>query len=137
MTSYRTSLFFAQGVGRRAARGRHEAVTVLPATGSAVAQSSLPASRRSVITSCPPSAASDDGLLDVEVPEVEPGETDTFELVDSDAAFAHVLHAGRAVVADPAAAANEGDSDWVGLPGILSPEQIAQVLAQRDAHRRA
>ena len=136
MTSYRTPLFFAQGVGRVVrARGRHEAATVfLPAVRPLLSLAAeLEAERNHVI---PPPSASDDGLLDVEAPEVEPGETDTFELVDSDAAFAHVLHAGRAVVAAPTTTTDEGDSDWVGLPGILSPEQIAQVLAQRDAHAR-
>ena len=137
MTSYRTPLFFAQGVGRVVrARGRHEAATVfLPAVRPLLALAAeLEAERMHVI---PPPSATDDAVLDVEVPETEPGESDTAELVDSDAAFAHVLHAGRAVVADPSGVqVDEADSEFVGLPGILSPEQIAQVLAQRDAHAR-
>jgi len=136
MTSYRTPLFFAQGVGRVVrARGRQEAATVfLPAVRPLLALAAeLEAERNHVI---PPPSDSGDALLDVEVPETEPGESETFDLVDSDAAFAHVLHAGRAVVADASAPVDDSDVEFVGLPGILSPEQIAQVLAQRDAHAR-
>jgi superfamily II DNA or RNA helicase len=136
MTSYRTPLFFAQGVGRVVrARGRHEAATVfLPAVRPLLSLAAeLEAERNHII---PPPSATDDGLLDVEVPESEPSESDVIELVDSDAAFAHVLHAGRAVVADPRSVVDDSDAEFVGLPGILSPEQIAQVLTQRDAHAR-
>jgi superfamily II DNA or RNA helicase len=136
MTSYRTPLFFAQGVGRVVrSRGRHESATVfLPAVRPLLTLAAeLEAERNHVI---PPPSATDDSLLDLEVPEVDPSEAETFELVDSDAAFAHVLHAGRAVVADASGPLDESDAEWVGLPGILSPEQIAQVLSQRDAHAR-
>ncbi|MCW2494610.1 DEAD/DEAH box helicase family protein [Jatrophihabitans sp.] len=138
MTSYRTPLFFAQGVGRVVrARGRHEAATVfLPAVRPLLTLAAELESERNHII--PPPAAADESLLDPEPREAEPSESDRIELVDSDAAFAHVLHAGRAVVAEPLQAADitDEDSEFVGLPGILSPEQIAQVLFQRDAHAR-
>ena len=55
---------------------------------------------------------------------------------DADAEFAHVLHAGRAVVADPARRpVGDEDEEFLGLPGMLSPEQTAALLARRD--RRA
>jgi superfamily II DNA or RNA helicase len=138
MTSYRTPLFFAQGVGRVVrARGRHEAATVfLPAVRPLLALAAeLEQERNHVI---PPPSATDDALLDVERTDSEPGESDVIELVDSDAAFAHVLHGGRAVVAAPIpdGEVNDDDAEFVGLPGILSPEQIAQVLSRRDAHAR-
>jgi hypothetical protein len=74
--------------------------------------------------------------LDVERVETEPGQGERAELVDADAAFAHVLHGGRAVVTDSLSAEDE---DFLGLPGILSPEQTAALLARRDsaARRRA
>jgi superfamily II DNA or RNA helicase len=138
MTSYRTPLFFAQGVGRVVrARGRHEAATVfLPAVRPLLALAAeLEQERNHVI---PPPSATDDSLLDVERTDPEPGESDVIELVDSDAAFAHVLHGGRAVVAAPMldGDVSEDDAEFVGLPGILSPEQIAQVLFRREAHAR-
>jgi hypothetical protein len=83
----------------------------------------------------PPPSTDDPALLDLE--PVEPDEADAgdgYELVDADAAFAHVLHAGRAVVATPELSTD--DEEFLGLPGILSPEQMAQLLARRDEHAR-
>lgn len=135
MTSYRTPLFFAQGVGRVVrARGRHETATVfLPAVRPLLALAAeLEDERNHVIP--PPSAEGDATLLDVELVEPSEQEADRYEVVDADAAFAHVLHAGKAVVA--ATELTEDDADFLGLPGILSPEQMAQVLARRDEHAR-
>ena len=136
MTSYRTPLFFAQGVGRVVrARSTGESATVfLPAVRPLLALAAeLEEERNHVIP--PPSAQADD-LLDVERPEPEPAEGETYELVDADASFAHLLHGGRAVVAAPL---TDEDEDFLGLPGILSPEQTAALLARRDsaARRRA
>jgi hypothetical protein len=135
MTSYRTPLFFAQGVGRVVrARSTGESATVfLPAVRPLLALAAeLEQERNHVIP--PPSQQSDD-LLDVERVEPEPGERERAELVDADASFAHLLHGGRAVVADPEQLTAE-DEDFLGLPGILSPEQMASLLARRDAHAR-
>ncbi|WP_375502770.1 DEAD/DEAH box helicase [uncultured Jatrophihabitans sp.] len=135
MTSYRTPLFFAQGVGRVVrARGSHEAATVfLPAVRPLLALAAeLEEERNHVI---PPPAEQSDELLDVERVETEPGEADRAELVDADASFAHLLHGGRAVVAAPDNLTPE-DEDFLGLPGILSPEQTAALLARRDTHAR-
>jgi superfamily II DNA or RNA helicase len=135
MTSYRTPLFFAQGVGRVVrARNLGEAATVfLPAVRPLLALAAeLEEERNHVIA---PPSASDDALLDVERPEPEPGEAEVNELIDADAAFAHLLHAGRAVVAEPMAISEE-DEEFLGLPGILTPEQMASVLARRDTHAR-
>ncbi|MGH8859660.1 MAG: DEAD/DEAH box helicase [Jatrophihabitantaceae bacterium] len=134
MTSYRTPLFFAQGVGRVVrARGRHETATVfLPAVRPLLTLAAqLEEERNHVI---PPPSADDATLLDLEPVEPVDGEADGYELVDADAAFAHLLHAGRAVVAGPELSGD--DEDFLGLPGILSPEQMAQVLARRDEHAR-
>jgi superfamily II DNA or RNA helicase len=136
MTSYRTPLFFAQGVGRvvRSRMPGESATVFLPAVRPLLALAAeLEEERNHVIP--PPSEQAAD-LLDVEPVEIEPGDAERNELVDADAAFAHVLHGGRAVVAAPLSAEDE---DFLGLPGILSPEQTAALLARRDsaARRRA
>jgi superfamily II DNA or RNA helicase len=136
MTSYRTPLFFAQGVGRvvRARSAGESATVFLPAVRPLLALAAeLEEERNHVIP--PPSAQADD-LLDVARVETEPGEAEGCELVDAEASFAHVLHGGRAVVAPTLTAEDE---DYLGLPGILSPEQTAALLARRDsaARRRA
>jgi superfamily II DNA or RNA helicase len=133
MTSYRTPLFFAQGVGRVVrARAQGEAATVfLPAVRPLLALAAeLEEERNHVIP--PPSDQADD-LLDVFPIELEGAAGDSYELVDSDASFAHVLHGGRAVVA---AQLTDDDADFLGLPGLLTPEQTAALLASRDSAAR-
>ncbi|MDQ1748222.1 MAG: hypothetical protein QOD07_2485 [Frankiaceae bacterium] len=142
MTSYRTPLFFAQAVGRVVrARGPHESATVfLPAVRPLLALAAeLEAERNHVI---PPPAAGTDlfDADDLERPEPT-GVGDGYEALESEAEFAHVLHSGRAVVATPAAGggavASPDDEEYLGLPGLLSPEQTAALLARRDLeHRR-
>jgi superfamily II DNA or RNA helicase len=137
MTSYRTPLFFAQGVGRVVrARGTGESATVfLPAVRPLLALAAeLEDERNHVI---PPPSVDDPLVLDVERVQTEPAEVDGYELVDADAAFAHVLHAGRAVVSEwTGLEISAEDEDFLGLPGILSPEQMASVLARRDSAAR-
>jgi superfamily II DNA or RNA helicase len=132
LTSYRTPLFFAQAVGRVVrARGGHESATVfLPAVRPLLTLAAeMEADRNHVI---PPPAPGSDLLdsLDVEVPEEVLGTG--FEALESDAEFAHVLHGGRAVLADDHHDISADDADFLGLPGLLSPEQTAALLARRD-----
>ncbi len=127
MTSYRTPLFFAQGVGRVVrARGTAESATVfLPAVRPLLALAAeLEDERNHVI---PPPSVDDPLELDLEREETEPADADGFELVDADAAFAHVLHAGRAVL-----------SEWTGLEigrGRGLPRPAGHPLARADSLR--
>src|SRR3954467_14551017 len=136
MTSYRTPLFFAQAVGRvvRARRPGESATVFLPAVRPLLAlAAALEAERNHVIP--PPPVAGDE--LDLVLPEGDDeviGEG--YEALDAEAEFAHVLHGGRAVVAAPLGL-TEDDEEFLGLPGLLSPEQTAALLARRDReHRR-
>ncbi|MGN6607300.1 MAG: DEAD/DEAH box helicase [Jatrophihabitans sp.] len=137
LTSYRTPLFFAQGVGRVVrARSHTEAATVfLPAVRPLLTLAAELEEERNHVIPPPPSAGNDQlEVLDVVPPEREPGKSTKTELVDAEAAFAHVLHGGRAVIAQPQL--TDDDEAFLGLPGILSPEQTAAVLARRDAVAR-
>ncbi len=144
LTSYRTPLFFAQAVGRVVrARGRHESATVfLPAVRPLIALAAEMESERNHVVP-PPAAGSD--LLDLEPPGREPRAPALggVEALGAEAEFAHLVHGGRAVVAatagEDADAEDAEDADFVGLPGLLSPEQTAALLARRDvvARRRA
>lgn len=137
MTSYRTPLFFAQAVGRVVrSRGRHESATVfLPAVRPLLALAAeLEDERNHVI---PPPSSSDESL-DVALAEMEMDERDAvgeYEALDADAEFAHVLHGGRAVIAGRNEI-TEDDQEFLGLPGLLSAEQTADLLARRDAELR-
>jgi superfamily II DNA or RNA helicase len=137
MTSYRTPLFFAQAVGRVVrSRGPHESATVfLPAVRPLLALAAeLEDERNHVIP--PPSASSE--LLDIEVTERAEPVSNEFQALDAEAEFAHLLHGGRAVVAaaHDGVAVTDDDADYLGLPGLLSPEQTARLLGERDAALR-
>ncbi|MDQ2845064.1 MAG: DEAD/DEAH box helicase family protein [Actinomycetota bacterium] len=140
MTSYRTPLFFAQAVGRVVrARSRQETATVfLPAVRPLLALAAEMEIDRNYVMAPPPKSV-DDELADPL--DLEPGEQDERDLneresVHSDASFAHVLHSGKAVTAAPALTLTEDDEQFLGLPGLLTPEQMASLLASRDAGLR-
>lgn len=138
MTSYRTPLFFAQAVGRvvRSRRPGESATVFLPAVRPLLALAAeMEQARNSVM---PPRTSEGDAHdLDPLIAESDlVSLPDTWEALDSDAEFAHVLEGGRAVVASAVAHTDE-DQDYLGLPGLLSAEQTASLLARRDeAHRR-
>ena len=157
MTSYRTPLFFAQAVGRVVrARSRRESATVfLPAVRPLLALAAELEIDRNHVMAPPPKTPVDemDELADplLDMPEPVERQNETHESVESQAEFAHILHSGRAVTAggeqggpgdeesvagDPYEALGAEGDDFVGLPGLLSAEQMAQLLSQRDAELR-
>jgi len=142
MTSYRTPLFFAQAVGRvvRARAATETATVFLPAVRPLLALAAELEVDRDYVMAPPPPGDSDgdiDEALDLPVDRSEPTGSGV-EVLDSEAEFAHVLHSGRAVVAARAGsvALTEDEEAFLGLPGLLSPEQTASLLAGRDAELR-
>jgi superfamily II DNA or RNA helicase len=141
LTSYRTPLFFAQAVGRvvRARQPGETATVFLPAVRPLLALAAELESERDRVVRVH-SPTDETGELD-EMPEVErltgPNE---WEAIDAEASFAHVLAGGRAVTAEAVADHLEGENDFEdgGLPGLLTPEQTAALLARRDhqLHKR-
>ncbi len=141
MTSYRTPLFFAQAVGRVVrARGVHESATVfLPAVRPLLTLAAEMELDRNYVMAPPPKEVDDQDALDMPVPEPAEREgVSQFETLDSQAEFAHVLHSGRAVTAEPMVPGSVSDDEqaYLGLPGLLTPEQTAAVLARRDSDLR-
>jgi superfamily II DNA or RNA helicase len=131
LCSARTPLFFAQAVGRVVrARGAQETASVyLPAVRPLLALAAEMESARNAVVRV---TARDDHDLD---PDVERVAGEGFTALDADAQFAHVLTAGRAITAD-SLDLDEDAADYLGLPGLLSPEDMATVLAARDAKLR-
>jgi hypothetical protein len=136
MTSYRTPLFFAQAVGRvvRARRPGEAATVFLPAVRPLLALAAeMEAERNHVL---PPRQDSSDDLDPL--PAIDPDSPDSpdWQPLSADAEFAHVLHGGRAVMPAGYDELPE-DQDFLGLPGLLTAEQTAALLARRDSdHRR-
>ena len=131
LCSARTPLFFAQAVGRVVrARGAQETASVyLPAVRPLLALAAEMESARNAVVRV---TARDDHDLD---PDVERVAGEGFTALDADAQFAHVLTAGRAITAE-SLDLDEDAADYLGLPGLLSPEDMATVLAARDAKLR-
>jgi hypothetical protein len=143
MTSYRTPLFFAQAVGRVVrARGPHESATVfLPAVRPLLSlAASMEEQRNHVIP--PPKSQPDEELEALDLPPREPreGEMQQWEALEADARFAHVLHSGTAHTGEgtPAAGAplEAEDEDFLGIPGLLTAAQTAELLSKRDDELR-
>jgi superfamily II DNA or RNA helicase len=131
--SFRTPLFFTQAVGRvvRARNPRETATVFLPAVRPLLAlAASVEEERNHVVRVTGPAEG---GLDEMQVVRVESVPTVAeFTALGAEAEFAHVLHAGRAITV----ALSQDDEDFLGLPGLLSPEQTAQLLASRDAELR-
>ena len=140
MTSYRTPLFFAQAVGRVVrSRAPHETATVfLPAVRPLLGlAASLEKERNHVM---PPPKAADPEALDLD--PLPPKEREAvglkqWEALEADARFAHVLHGGTAHTgSDGAVEVAPEDEDFLGIPGLLTAEQTASLLARRDDELR-
>jgi superfamily II DNA or RNA helicase len=142
MTSYRTPLFFAQAVGRVVrARASHESATVfLPAVRPLLSLAASMEEQRNHVMPPPKTVQGDELDLEPLPPkEREPVTMKQFEALEADARFAHVLHSGTAhtgegrPATEPLAAEEE---DFLGIPGLLTAEQTASLLAKRDDELR-
>jgi superfamily II DNA or RNA helicase len=141
MTSYRTPLFFAQAVGRVVrSRAPHETATVfLPAVRPLLTLAASMEEERNHVMPPPKTAQGDE--LDLEPlprPEKEPDGLPKWEALEADARFAHVLHGGTAHTGEgtPAAALDDEAEEFLGIPGLLTPAQTAELLAKRDDELR-
>lgn len=141
MTSYRTPLFFAQAVGRvvRARSTRETATVFLPAVAPLLVLAAAMEQERNHVLPPPTPADGDGDGLDLP-PRAEPeGGTGRWESLGADARFAHVLHAGTAHVGDGERDADHLDADhheYLGIPGLLTPAQTADLLSRRDDELR-
>ncbi|MBP7972877.1 MAG: DEAD/DEAH box helicase family protein [Candidatus Nanopelagicales bacterium] len=132
LTSYRTPLFFAQAVGRVVrARATHETATVfLPAVRPLLELAArLEEERNHIVRLAGPADA---GLDEMSIERLVGDSVGEFTALDAQAEFAHVLHGGRAVVANVTAE----EEEYLGIPGLLDAEQTAVLLASRDGDAR-
>ncbi|MGY1600879.1 DEAD/DEAH box helicase [Geodermatophilus sp. SYSU D00815] len=142
MTSYRTPLFFAQAVGRVVrSRAPHETATVfLPAVRPLLTLAASMEEQRNHVMP-PPKSQPEEELEALDLPPREPkeGGAKEWEALEADARFAHVLHGGTAHTGDgrPAAVSlGAEEEEFLGIPGLLTPEQTASLLAKRDDELR-
>ncbi len=145
-TATSTPLFFAQAVGRFVrARRRGEVATVfLPTVPVILAHASALERQRDHVLGAR-KAAGEAGLWDESealLAEANRGEAASdgllgeFEALESRATFDHVLFDGAAfgLVAEPH---SDDERDYLGLPGLLEPDQVSALLGERQRRQQA
>jgi superfamily II DNA or RNA helicase len=141
MTSYRTPLFFAQAVGRVVrSRAPHETATVfLPAVRPLLTLAASMEEQRNHVMPPPKTEVGDELDLEPLPPkEKDPDGLPQWEALEADARFAHVLHSGTAHTGEHSGplVVGEEDEEFLGIPGLLTPAQTAELLSKRDEELR-
>jgi superfamily II DNA or RNA helicase len=138
-TSAATALYFAQAVGRfvRARRRGETASIFLPSVPSLISLATLLELERDHALD---RERDDDLLLDDDLLERENrsdptsdelADEFTWEAIESDANFDKVLFDGDEF-GFAAPTGSDEELDFIGLPGILEPEQVRELLKQRQ-----
>ncbi|GAB2682614.1 DEAD/DEAH box helicase [Thalassiella azotivora] len=140
-TSASTPLFFAQAVGRfvRARRRGETASIFLPSVPTLLQLAGELEAQRDHALDRPKNAddgewSPEEGLLErAQQAESASGElTDgTFKALESEASFDHVLFDGGQF-GTGAEVGSEEELDFLGIPGLLEPDQVATLLRQRQ-----
>lgn len=139
-TAYRTPMFFAQAIGRfvRAKKKGETATVFLPAVRPLLALAANLEEQRSHVIAPPDQSEDSEENHELIDPMIDEEETDDerlageYEALSADAQFAHVLYNGKAYDGT----INENDADFIGIPGLLDPSEIAKLFQQRDEEIR-
>ncbi|MEO3804344.1 DEAD/DEAH box helicase [Nonomuraea sp. B1E8] len=142
-TSTSTPLFFAQAVGRFVrARKRGETASVfLPSVPTLMGLANeMEAERDHVLNKRPPEDGLDDTLLEQanrekDNPDVL-GDELPFETMQTSATFDRVLFDGGEFGTGAELGSAE-EEDFLGLPGLLEPDQVATLLRKRQSDQQA
>ncbi|MGV9380791.1 DEAD/DEAH box helicase [Nonomuraea sp. NPDC003707] len=142
-TSTSTPLFFAQAVGRFVrARKRGETASVfLPSVPTLMGLANeMEVERDHVLNKRPPEDGLDDSLLEQanrqkDNPDVL-GDELPFETMETSATFDRVLFDGGEFGTGAAVGSAE-EEDFLGLPGLLEPDQVATLLRKRQSDQQA
>ncbi|KNX37673.1 DEAD/DEAH box helicase [Luteipulveratus halotolerans] len=142
-TSTSTPLFFAQAVGRfvRARRRGETASVFLPSVPLILEHASRMEDQRDHALDRPKKPgeesiwAEEEGLIaEANREEKALGGDDqlSFEALESEAEFDHVLFDAQQYGMG-AEAGSDDEQDYLGLPGLLEPEQVSELLRQRQS----
>jgi superfamily II DNA or RNA helicase len=144
-TSTSTPLFFAQAVGRfvRARRRGETASVFLPSVPVILSHAAAMEEERDHALNRPTSDeaeaslwAEEEGLLAAanRTEKTDGLEDTSFEALESDAHFDHVLFDAQQFGLH-AAVGSEEEQDYLGLPGLLEPDQVTTLLNERQARQ--
>jgi len=142
-TSVSTPLFFAQAIGRfvRARRRGETASVFLPSIPLLMGYAAeMEAERDHVLVRRQPEEGLDDFLVeDAQRKKDNPdvlGDELPFETVEASATFDRVLFDGGEF-GTAAAPGSPEEEEFLGLPGLLEPEQVATLLRKRQSEQLA
>jgi len=144
-TSTSTPLFFAQAVGRfvRARRRGETASVFLPSVPVILTHAATMEEERDHALNRPSSDeaeaslwAEEEGLIAAanRTEQTMGLEETSFEALESDAHFDHVLFDAQQFGLHAAVGSQE-EQDYLGLPGLLEPEQVTTLLNERQARQ--
>ena len=129
-TSASTPLFFAQAVGRfvRSRRAGETASVFLPSVPVLLGLASELEAQRDHVLGKPHRAAeewNDEELAAANRQQDEPGEDEkSFTALHADAELDQLIYDGTSFSAD--------EEDFIGLPGLLAPDQVRNLLSSRQ-----
>jgi superfamily II DNA or RNA helicase len=140
-TSASTPLFFAQAIGRfvRVRRPGETASIFLPSVPHLLELASEMEAQRDHVLGMKGRAEELDDVLLERAQQAEPASGDltrSFEALSATAELDQVIFDG-ASFGVPARAGTPDEEEYLGLPGLLSPEQVATLLAQRHREQAA
>jgi len=142
-TSASTPLYFAQAIGRfvRTRRRGETATVFLPSVPNLIALASTLELERdhALDRETQDDGLLDDGLLDKENREEKTSDDllqdeFTWEALESDANFDKVLYEGGEF-GFAAEVDSDEELDFIGIPGLLEPDQVRELLKQRQARQ--
>jgi superfamily II DNA or RNA helicase len=141
-TSAATPLYFAQAVGRfvRSRRPGETATVFLPSVPALLKLASELEQQRDHVLGAPHRAEEgwdDDALARANAQRDEPGEQErAFTALGASAELDQVIYDG-ASFGTAAFATTEDEQDYLGLPGLLEPDQMRDLLRRRQQQQLA
>ena len=137
-TSASTPLFFAQAIGRfvRARRPGETASVFLPSVGQLLELASDMEVERDHVLGKPQKDGFDDDLLERAQRDEEASDTleASFEALSATAELDQVIFDG-ASFGTPVGAGTAEEEEYLGLPGLLTADQVATLLARRQSEQ--
>ena len=139
-TSASTPLFFAQAIGRfvRARRPGETATVFLPSVPHLLGLASEMEAERDHVLGARAKDGFDDDLLErAQRDEAASGELEKrFEALGATAELDQIIFDG-ASFGTPVLAGTPEEEEYLGLPGLLTPDQVSLLLSKRQAEQQA
>lgn len=138
-TSAATPLYFAQAVGRfvRARRPGETSSIFLPSVPTLLALAAQLEEQRDHVLALERSGLDEEAWERARRQESEAGERrDGFQALSATAELDQVIFDG-ATFGTPVRTGTPEEQDYLGLPGLLTPEEVAMLLRRRQAEQQA